>query len=103
MTYHDKGVETAGESGSARRPGLDLIERTHSDVREVLSDYLDGTLGPSERERVREHLDDCEACRAFLETLRRTVEETGQLPQRKLPAEARRRVLDRLKAAPRSS
>ncbi len=38
-----------------------------------LSDYLDGELGTTERERVDAHLSGCDACRAELEDMRRTL------------------------------
>jgi len=42
-------------------------------VTELLSAYLDGQVGTDERARITAHLDTCDACRAQLESLRKTV------------------------------
>lgn len=42
-------------------------------VTELLSAYLDGQVGTGERARITAHLDTCDACRAQLESLRKTV------------------------------
>ena len=42
-------------------------------VTELLSAYLDGQVGSDERARITAHLDTCGACRAQLESLRKTV------------------------------
>jgi anti-sigma factor RsiW len=39
---------------------------------EVLDDYLDGRLTPSEVDALERHLAVCEPCRAYLATYRRT-------------------------------
>lgn len=52
----------------------------HGWLREQLSAYLDGELGPAERARLEAHLQGCPACRAELDSLRRTVELVGRLP-----------------------
>jgi anti-sigma factor RsiW len=48
--------------------------RAHRWTNERLSEYLDGDLRASERERVDEHLHWCPECRRVLATLRRTVQ-----------------------------
>jgi predicted anti-sigma-YlaC factor YlaD len=68
----------------------------HVAIREQLSDYVEGTLAGSARERVGEHLEGCPPCRAFLRTLERTIDLTRGLPRHALPERARRRILDRL-------
>ena len=39
----------------------------------LLSPYIDGQLGPSDRERLESHLEGCQACRRELESLGATV------------------------------
>ncbi|MFQ5925613.1 MAG: anti-sigma factor family protein [Dehalococcoidia bacterium] len=41
--------------------------------KEMLSLYIDGKLGPSERERIESHIEGCQACRRELESLEATV------------------------------
>jgi len=45
----------------------------HERCQESLSAFLDGEQTPRERSRAQGHLDECTACRADLESLRRTV------------------------------
>lgn len=73
------------------------VDVPHRDVRERLSGYLDGSS--SEQVGIREHLDRCAACRAFCNTLRRTVEVTRQLPTRTLSNDAKRHLLERIKGS----
>jgi anti-sigma factor RsiW len=75
-----------------RRPGL----AEHAAVRDRLSDELDGSLSASEQESLRRHLDACPSCRAFRQTLRKTVELSEQLPRPRLPAETKRRLVEQV-------
>lgn len=52
----------------ARREGIACIEMV-----ELASDYLEGGLTASLRRRCREHIEGCDACRAFLDQLSKTV------------------------------
>jgi predicted anti-sigma-YlaC factor YlaD len=40
---------------------------------EVITDYLDGALGPEETQRMDEHLKLCGPCSAYVEQMRTTV------------------------------
>jgi RNA polymerase sigma-70 factor (ECF subfamily) len=62
-----------------------------------LSEFLDGELDAAMCGAVEGHLDDCPPCRAFLESLRRTVAILEALPGRPVPADVRRQVLDALR------
>ena len=42
-------------------------------VQGLLSPYIDGQIGSSERDRVESHLEECQVCRRELESLRSTV------------------------------
>jgi hypothetical protein len=48
-------------------------------VKELLSEYIDGTLEAEDRDRVDQHLLACAACRDELESLRALVRELGSL------------------------
>lgn len=63
-----------------------LFNRPGAHVRvELLSSFLDNQVGPAERARVESHLHDCAACRAELESLRRTVAVVQALPRVPVP------------------
>ena len=57
----------------------------HRFCQENLSAYLDGELAARDQERVRLHLQQCEACRWDLQTLQRTVDLLRRLPQVRAP------------------
>lgn len=45
---------------------------------ELVTDYLDGALSPSARERFEAHMAECEGCEAYVEQIRSTIELTGR-------------------------
>ncbi|HFD39179.1 MAG TPA: hypothetical protein ENJ31_04940 [Anaerolineae bacterium] len=59
--------------------------KEHRYVETRLSAYLDDELSPQERERVDRHLAVCADCRWNLDTLRRTVQWTRELPSVPVP------------------
>lgn len=91
----DSSVESA--LGTIASPTVS--ELSHSQVRERLSDYLDGSLAERDANVVRSHLDVCPSCRAFRETLRQTVDLLGTAPAPQAPSRAKQRLLDRVQAA----
>lgn len=76
---------------------VQAVELTHSEVRALLTAYVDGTLLPAEQVRVRAHLARCEPCRAFLATFKQAVQVVGQLPPHRLRSQAKRRIVEQLK------
>jgi len=50
------------------------MERSCEDIREMLVDYADGRLLPSEANRIAEHLAKCEHCQRILEALQSSLE-----------------------------
>jgi predicted anti-sigma-YlaC factor YlaD len=72
----------------------DLSQVQHSDVRERLSEYFDGTLPGSDEAWVQYHLDHCASCRAFAHTLDRTIGATRRLPMHHLSDAKRRELLN---------
>jgi anti-sigma factor RsiW len=63
------------------RPAAHRLQfvRDHRWVPPHTSEYLDGELGPRERERVERHTQDCPECRELLATLRALIEALGTL------------------------
>jgi len=77
------------------------VSHTHGkgarECREIfsrLSEYLDGDLDPDVCSHLEAHMDDCPPCQAFLESLRRTVELTRDLPLPELPEELSRELVE---------
>jgi anti-sigma factor RsiW len=53
----------------------------------LATEYLEGALAASERERLDAHLRDCDGCAAHLAQLRAAIEVAGTLPAERLPEE----------------
>ena len=68
---------------------------------EVITEYLDGTLPPTEVARVDGHLAGCAGCRAYLSQMRQTIMVAGSLgdrPGAPVADETKRRLLDAFRA-----
>ena len=72
---------------------------TCREIRQQLSAYLDGELSPEESRSVRAHVASCPACRAELESLRRTIEAVKDLPPVAAPHDLKQRILETVNAA----
>jgi hypothetical protein len=57
------------------------------EIVELVSDYVEGALGPDEREAVEMHLNLCDGCTDYLRQLRMSIELTGTLPVGAFPPE----------------
>ena len=54
--------------------GLTCIELV-----ELVTDYLEGNLGPDDRARVERHLAACDACTAYVDQMRVTIAVVGRI------------------------
>jgi anti-sigma factor RsiW len=61
---------------------------------ELVTDYLEDTLPPAERERFEEHLEICPGCVTYLEQMRATVRTVGALREESISPEARDALLE---------
>jgi anti-sigma factor RsiW len=68
-------------------------ELTCAELVELVTDYLEGALPPSERSRFEQHLDGCTGCRNYLEQMRTTVRLVGRLTEDDVPAAAKNDLL----------
>jgi predicted anti-sigma-YlaC factor YlaD len=60
---------------------------------ELVTEYLEGTLPPSERARFDEHLVLCPGCRTYLEQMRLTIRVLGKLSEESIAPRARDELL----------
>ena len=66
-------------------------------VVELVTEFLEGTLGPAEERDLVEHLNGCDGCTDYVEQYRRAVRTLGELPGADAPAlspEARAALLE---------
>jgi anti-sigma factor RsiW len=66
---------------------------TCQELVELVTEYLDGALAPTERDRFEEHLAECEGCRRHLAQMRETIRIAGSLPPERLSDGARADLL----------
>jgi anti-sigma factor RsiW len=81
----DRQLKTAGDMGCR-----ELVE--------LVSDYLEGALPPSERARFEEHLVLCPGCTYYLGQMRETIDVVGELTEESIPPEAERALLEAFRA-----
>lgn len=62
-------------------------------VVELMTDYLEDVLSPSDRARFEEHLSGCDGCRAYLEEMRTTRRILGKLAYDPMPESVQRDLL----------
>jgi anti-sigma factor RsiW len=67
---------------------------TCQELVELVTDYLEGSLGWRDRRRVAKHLSGCDGCTRYVEQMRETLMLLGTVPVDTLSAEARSTLLD---------
>ena len=63
------------------------------EVVELVTDYLNGAMAALDRARFEAHLAECEACTAYLQQMRTTIELSGRLDEGALPDDVKRELL----------
>lgn len=61
---------------------------------ELVTDYLEGSLGRRHRRRVARHLRECDACVGYVDQMRQTLALLGTVPVETLSSEAQSTLLD---------
>jgi anti-sigma factor RsiW len=60
---------------------------------EVITDYLEGTMGGTDRARFEAHLEECPYCVTYLEQMRETLDALGKISEESVPLEVRDQLL----------
>ena len=60
---------------------------------ELVTDYFEDALTPSERDRFEAHLTGCAGCQTYLEQMRQTIRATGRLSEESLEPGVREQLL----------
>jgi predicted anti-sigma-YlaC factor YlaD len=63
-------------------------------VVELVTDYLEGSLGWRDRRRIEKHLRACEACGRYIDQMRETLDLLGTVPVDTLSTEAQSTLLE---------
>jgi anti-sigma factor RsiW len=67
---------------------------TCQELVEVVTEYLEGSLPPAERQRFEHHLADCDGCVAYLNQMRHTIAVLGHLGVEDIPADEQERLIE---------
>lgn len=70
-----------------------MTEMACKEIVEVITAYLEGTLGPVDRSRFDAHLAECPLCTEYLAQMRATIERLGSLDETALSPGAREQLL----------
>jgi anti-sigma factor (TIGR02949 family) len=65
---------------------------------EVLTEYLDGTLGAHDRARLEAHLAVCDDCQAYLDEFKATIALADRAKDEKLPQDLRNNLMKAFRA-----
>jgi len=71
------------------QPGLTCVELV-----ELVTDYLEGVLSPSDRDRFERHVGACENCTRYVEEMRTTIALVGRIEEDALSEEAKSELLE---------
>jgi predicted anti-sigma-YlaC factor YlaD len=64
-----------------------------NEIVELITEYLEGGLSASERERFEEHIGFCDWCLSYLDQMRQTIEMTGELRAEDVPPGLQERLM----------
>lgn len=62
-----------------------MDDLTCQELVELITDYLEGALMPTDRERFEAHLAQCVHCYTYLEQMRATIKLVGRLNEATIP------------------
>jgi anti-sigma factor RsiW len=60
---------------------------------ELVTDYVEGALGPVERASFEHHIGKCTGCHEYVQQMRRTIQLTGRLTPGDISSEAEAKLL----------
>lgn len=66
---------------------------------ELVTDYLEDALPPSERSRIDRHIATCDGCTRYIEQIRETITAAGQLEPTEVPPPVVDRLLEVFRSA----
>jgi predicted anti-sigma-YlaC factor YlaD len=73
-------------------------EMTCHELVELVTEYLEDAMVPSERARLEVHLAGCRPCRHYLDQMRKTIDVVGRVPEETITPEAREDLLSVFRA-----
>jgi len=74
---------------------------TCAELVELVTAFLEGALDPETEQRFVDHLASCDGCDIYVDQMRRTIDEVGQVEPETLSDETRDRLLAAFRTFPR--
>ncbi|MGW1343402.1 anti-sigma factor family protein [Kribbella sp. NPDC002412] len=74
---------------------------TCAELVELVTAFLDGALDPEAEQRFVQHLASCDGCQTYVDQMRRTIAEVGQVEPESLSEQTRDRLLEAFRTFPR--
>jgi anti-sigma factor RsiW len=75
---------------------------TCAELVELVTAFLDGALDAETEQRFIEHLATCDGCETYVDQMRRTIAEVGQVEPETLSEETRNHLLQSFRTFPRN-
>ena len=69
------------------------VEMSCRELVELVTEYLEGAMSPSETARLEEHLQACRGCRSYLDQMQRTIQVVGHVPEESVTPSAQEDLL----------
>jgi anti-sigma factor RsiW len=66
---------------------------TCSEIVELVTEYLEGSLSPEDATLVEQHLNFCDGCVWYVDQMRSTIATVGRIEEEQLPPDVRDRLL----------
>lgn len=85
------------------RPGGAARSLTCIEMVEIITEYLEGTLPPSDRARFEAHLEGCEGCRNYLDQMRLTIRLVGRVREDAIPPRMKEILLQAFRSRKRGN
>jgi anti-sigma factor (TIGR02949 family) len=77
---------------------IDPHDMVCQELVEVLTEYLDGSLGAHDRARLEAHLAVCDDCQAYLDQFKTTIAFADRANDEKLPPDLRNNLITAFRA-----
>ena len=72
---------------------IDERALTCKELVELVTEYMEGTLSPEDKERFEAHVATCSGCAAFLQQMKKTIQAIGNLEDNSLSPQAKENLL----------
>jgi anti-sigma factor RsiW len=70
-----------------------MLDLSCKELVELVTNYLEGALSPSDHARFEAHLETCTGCRIYLSQMRYTIRLSGHLTEQHLQTDMRDKLL----------